>query len=116
MINLESVGTGLSGRTGMTYPMLEKGSYDYDNGIQLDDILLDGDWILALSHKDKCKINNYFDCQDNHWHGYGRPCVCSEDGQVVRPYSPPFDYEPDNQAKEKIDIELKKRLDLIKGE
>jgi hypothetical protein len=57
LINLESVGTGLDWLDGMTYPMLAEGGYDYDNGIHLDDIERDGDWMLALSDADKIRIS-----------------------------------------------------------
>lgn len=50
--NLESVGTGID-TEGMTYAMYENGGYDYDNGIHVQDIELDGDWMNALSSEDK---------------------------------------------------------------
>jgi hypothetical protein len=56
LINLESVGTGLD-KDGMTYPMLEGGGYDYGNGIHLDDIEPDGDWMQALNEADKIRIS-----------------------------------------------------------
>ena len=58
MINLESVGTGID-LDGMTYPMLESGGYDYDNGIHLDDIEPDGDWMLALDEADQGAVDEF---------------------------------------------------------
>lgn len=63
LINLESVGTGLDD-DGMTYPMsapIKRGAhwhidYDRDNGIHIDDIELDGDWMASLDVGDKIRI------------------------------------------------------------
>lgn len=52
MINLESVGTGID-TDGMTYTMLEGGGYDYGNAHHVADIEPDGDWMNALSTKDR---------------------------------------------------------------
>ena len=60
LINLESVGTGID-QDGMTYPMLESGGYDYGNGIHLDDIEPDGDWMNALDEADKIRIGLVLD-------------------------------------------------------
>jgi len=58
MINLESVGTGISD-DGMTYPMLEGGGYDTANGIHIRDIESGGDWFLALTEADKEVVRWY---------------------------------------------------------
>jgi len=55
MTNLESVGTVLD-TDGMTYPMLAGGGYDHDNGIHIDDIEPDGDWMTALSDVDRISV------------------------------------------------------------
>ena len=64
LINLESVGTGLDPKDGMTYPMTEPvwhgrnkyQEYDYWNGIHIDDIETDGDWVKALDYPDKIRV------------------------------------------------------------
>jgi len=37
--------------------MLKDGGYDYGNGIHLDDIERNGDWMQALSEADKIRIS-----------------------------------------------------------
>jgi len=49
MINLESAGTGLDA-DGMTYPMLEDGGYDYDNGCHMTEV--NEEWWDRLSVAD----------------------------------------------------------------
>ena len=50
-MKLESVGTVLES-DGMTYPMLEGGGYDADQGIHLEDIEAVGEWWDNLSDAD----------------------------------------------------------------
>ena len=56
LINLESVSTGMT-NDGMTYPMLSDGGYDYGNGIHIDNIEPDGEWMQALDEADKIRIS-----------------------------------------------------------
>jgi hypothetical protein len=61
-INLESVSTGLD-EDGMTYPMLSNGGYDYGDGIHIDDIEPDGDWMLALDEADSIRVGWFLDAR-----------------------------------------------------
>jgi hypothetical protein len=51
MIDLESVGTGITG-DGMCYPMLSKGGYDYANGTHISEDEY-GEWRRNLSEHDR---------------------------------------------------------------
>tara|TARA_R110000824_G_scaffold400038_1_gene606675 strand:+ start:5612 stop:5818 length:207 start_codon:yes stop_codon:yes gene_type:complete len=51
MQNLNSVGSVLDS-DGMTYPMLEEGGYDADEGTHVGDIDIDGEWWDNLSDAD----------------------------------------------------------------
>jgi hypothetical protein len=57
MINLESVGTGIS-EDGMCYPMLADGGYDYENGTHVSEY--EGDegmeWSRNLSKHDRIEL------------------------------------------------------------
>ena len=57
-MKLESVGTVLES-DGMTYPMLEGGGYDADQGIHLEDIEAVGEWWDNLSDADYDTVTTY---------------------------------------------------------
>ena len=57
-LKLHSVGCGINSQ-GMVYTMLASDitPYDWKNGIHINDIEPDGDWMIALSAEDRRAIN-----------------------------------------------------------
>ena len=61
-LKLHSVGCGINSQ-GMVYTMLGEDvktkltAYDWENGIHINDIEPDGDWMIALSAEDRRAIN-----------------------------------------------------------
>ena len=55
LTELESVGTALDSKTGMTYPMYVDGTHDEEMGVHLEDI--DEEWFHSLSSKDNIIVN-----------------------------------------------------------
>tara|TARA_Y100000593_G_C4292322_1_gene328894 strand:+ start:1568 stop:1810 length:243 start_codon:yes stop_codon:yes gene_type:complete len=55
LTELESVGTALDPKTGMTYPMYVDGTHDEEMGVHLEDI--DDDWFHHLSPEDNVVVN-----------------------------------------------------------
>ena len=56
MQRLESVGTVID-VDGVTYPMLAGGGYDPDEGVHVDEIEEDGDWMNNLSDADRSFVD-----------------------------------------------------------
>ena len=56
LTELESVGTALDTKTGMTYPMYADGTHDEEMGVHLEDI--DEDWFHNLSSEDNIVVND----------------------------------------------------------
>ena len=52
---LESVGTALDTKTGMTYPMYVDGTHDEEMGVHLEDV--DEEWFHSLSSEDNIVVN-----------------------------------------------------------
>jgi hypothetical protein len=55
LTELESVGTALDSKTGMTYPMYVDGTHDEEMGVHLEDI--DEEWFHSLSSEDNIIVN-----------------------------------------------------------
>ena len=55
LTELESVGSCVDTKTGMTYPMYVDGTHDEEMGVHLEDI--DEDWFHNLSSKDNILVN-----------------------------------------------------------
>ena len=56
LTELESVGTALDSKTGMTYPMYVDGTHDEEMGIHLEDV--DEEWFHSLSSEDNIIVND----------------------------------------------------------
>ena len=56
LTELESVGTALDTKTGMTYPMYVDGTHDEEMGIHLEDV--DEEWFHSLSAEDNVTVND----------------------------------------------------------
>ena len=57
LTELESVGTALDTKTGMTYPMYADGTHDEEMGCHLEDIEND-EWFDTLSDTDKVIVDD----------------------------------------------------------
>ena len=68
-LRLTSVGCGINSQ-GMVYPMLGEDvktkltAYDWDNGIHINDIEPDGDWMIALSAEDRRAVTTITNIQE----------------------------------------------------
>ena len=56
LTELESVGSCIDDKTGMTYPMYADGTHDEEMGVHLEDI--DEDWFHNLSSEDNIVVND----------------------------------------------------------
>ena len=56
LTELESVGSCIDTKTGMTYPMYVDGTHDEEMGVHLEDI--DEEWFHSLSSEDNIIVND----------------------------------------------------------
>ena len=63
ILELNSVGSVIDTETGITYAAYQKGGYDHDSGIHIDDC--DKEWVDALSDEDVILINEHMDFKRN---------------------------------------------------
>lgn len=67
IIPLDSVGSGIDPRTGITYPAYQDGGYDFDAGVHVLDTT--GEWRDALSERD---YDTYFRIAQLHIYKHGK--------------------------------------------